>query len=53
MKAYIRATDQSIKAGTCLNNDFDVDYYIANCNKEQKDIFVDKVLAYMSRMIKK
>jgi transcriptional regulator with XRE-family HTH domain len=39
--------------GACLKNDFDVDYYIANCNKEQKDAFVDRVLAYMSRMIKK
>jgi transcriptional regulator with XRE-family HTH domain len=39
--------------GACLKNDFDVDYYIANCNKEQKDAFVDRVLAYMPRMIKK
>lgn len=39
--------------GDCLNNDFDVDCYIANCNKEQKDLFVDRVFAYMSRMIKK
>ena len=39
--------------GACLNNDFDVDYYIANCNKEQKDIFIDRGFAYMSRMIKK
>lgn len=39
--------------GACLKNDFDVDYYIANCSKEQKDAFVDRVLAYMSRMIKK
>ena len=34
--------------GSCLKNDFDVDYYIANCNIEQKNIFVDRVLAYMS-----
>lgn len=39
--------------GSCLKNDFDVDYYIANCNKEQKDAFVDRVLAYISRMVKK
>ncbi len=39
--------------GACLKNDFDVDYYIANCSKEQKDAFIDRVLAYMSRMIKK
>ena len=39
--------------GTCMKNDFDVDYYIANCNKEQKDVFLDRVLAYMSRVIKR
>lgn len=39
--------------GTCLKNDFDVDYYIANCSKEQKDAFVDRVLAFISRMVKK
>ena len=39
--------------GFCLKNDFDVEYYIANCSKEQKDVFVDRMLAYMSRMIKK
>ena len=33
--------------------DFDVDYYIANCNKEQKDEFLDRILAYMSRIVKK
>ncbi len=39
--------------GICQKDEFDVDYYIANCNKEQKDAFVDRVLAYMARMIKK
>lgn len=39
--------------GACLENNFDVEYYIANCNKEEKNVFVDRVLAYMSRMIKK
>lgn len=39
--------------GSCLKNDFDVEYYIANCSKEQKDAFVDRMLAYISRMIKK
>ena len=39
--------------GYCLKNDFDVDYYIANCSKEQKNIFVDKVFEYMLRMITK
>lgn len=36
----------------CMKN-FDVDYYIANCDKEHKDVFLDRILAYMSRMIKK
>lgn len=39
--------------GNCLKNDFDVEYYIANCSKEQKDVFVDRVFAYMLRIIKK
>ena len=38
--------------GACMK-DFDVDYYIANCNKEQKDEFLDRILAYMSRIVKK
>ena len=36
-----------------MKSDFDVEYYIANCNREQKDAFIDRVLEYMSRMIKK
>ncbi|MBQ3515021.1 MAG: helix-turn-helix transcriptional regulator [Lachnospiraceae bacterium] len=40
-------------AGSCMKNDFDVEYYIANCNKEQKDAFIDRVLEYMSRIVKK
>ncbi len=39
--------------GSCFKSDFDVDNCIANCNKEQKDIFMDRVFAYMLRMIKK
>ncbi len=39
--------------GHCLKNDFDVEYYIANCSREQKDAFVDRVLAYIARMVKK
>ncbi len=39
--------------GISQKDELDVDYYIANCNKEQKDAFVDRVLAYMARMIKK
>ncbi len=39
--------------GSGLKSDFDVDHYIANCNKQQKDAFVDRMLVYMSRMLKK
>lgn len=38
--------------GECMK-DFDVDYYIANCNKEQKDQFLDRILAYLARIAKK
>ena len=37
---------------SCLKNEFDVDYFMANCNKEQKNQFVDRVFAYMLQMIK-
>lgn len=33
--------------------DFDVDYYIANCTKEQRDRFLDRILAYMGKLMKK
>lgn len=33
--------------------DFDVDYYIANCTKEQMEFFMDRVLAYVARIIRK
>lgn len=39
--------------GVGMKNDFDVDSFIANSNKEQKDEFIDRVLAYVSRMMKK
>mgnify|MGYP003294705580 CR=1 FL=1 len=38
--------------GQCMK-DFDVDYYIANCSKEQKDLFMDKILDHISRIMKK
>ena len=38
--------------GECMK-DFDVDYYIANCNKTQRDAFVDRVFAYLSKMMKR
>lgn len=37
--------------GTCMK-EFDVDYYIANCNKKQKNDFIDRVFAYLTRAIK-
>ncbi len=38
--------------GECIR-DFDVEYYIANCSKEQREAFLDRVLEYMSKVIKK
>ncbi len=38
--------------GICLHSEFDVDYYIANSSKDQKDVFVDRVLAYIARIVK-
>ena len=32
--------------------DFNLDYYVANSTKEQRDEFFDRVLAYLSRLIK-
>ncbi len=37
--------------GTCMK-DFDMDYYIANCSKQQRDEFMDRMLNYLSRMLK-
>ena len=31
---------------------FNLDYYVANCTKEQRDDFFDRVLAYLSKLIK-
>ncbi len=39
--------------GRSMKGDFDVEYYIANCDKEQKDVFMDRVFAYMLRIMKK
>ena len=38
--------------GDCMK-DFDVDYYIANCNKEQRAVLLERVIAYMSELIRK
>lgn len=35
--------------GECMK-DFGVDYHIANCYKEQRDIILDGILADMSRL---
>uniref|UniRef100_UPI004056C8E4 hypothetical protein n=1 Tax=Agathobacter sp. TaxID=2021311 RepID=UPI004056C8E4 len=32
--------------------EFNLDYYVANSNKEQRDQFFDRVLAYVSKLIK-
>lgn len=33
--------------------EFDVEYYIANCSKEQRNELFDRILAYISRTIRK
>lgn len=33
--------------------EFDVESYVANCSKEQRDRFVERVLAYMEKLLKK
>lgn len=33
--------------------EFNLDYYVANSNKEQRDQFFERVLAYVARLIKK
>ncbi|RKJ52522.1 XRE family transcriptional regulator [bacterium 1XD42-8] len=32
--------------------EFNLDYYVANSSKEQRDQFFDRVLAYLSKLIK-
>lgn len=32
--------------------DFNLEYYVANSSKEQRDDFFDRVLAYLSKLIK-
>lgn len=39
--------------GDSTRNDFNVDYYLANCSREQRNVFTDEVIAYISRMLKK
>lgn len=38
--------------GQCIK-DFDIEYYIANCTREQRDELFDRILDYMRRLIKK
>lgn len=40
-------------SGACLKNEFDVDYYIANCDKQQKDAFLERMFAYVLRVLKR
>lgn len=35
------------------SKEFNVEYYIANSSKEQRDQFFERVLAYVTRLIKK
>lgn len=40
--------------GKCSNSvEFNFEYYIANSSKEQRDQFFERVLAYVTRLIKK
>lgn len=40
--------------GKCSNSkEFNVEYYIANSSKEQREQFFERVLAYVTRLIKK
>lgn len=32
--------------------DFNLEYYVANSSKDQRDLFFDRVLAYLSKLIK-
>ena len=32
--------------------DFNLEYYVANSSKEQRDQFFDRVLAYVAKLIK-
>jgi len=34
------------------SDEFNLDRYISSCNKEQRDQFIDRVLAYMNRLLK-
>ena len=38
--------------GQCMK-DFDIEYYIANCSKEQRNELFDRILAYILRIMKK
>lgn len=35
-----------------VQNEFDVDSYVANCSKDQKDRFLERVLAYIEKLVK-
>ena len=34
------------------NNDFDIEMFMAKCSKEEKDAFIDQMLAYMRKLMK-
>lgn len=40
---------------TCVSSnamEFNLEYYVANSSKEQRDLFFDRVMAYVSKLIK-
>ena len=43
---------ESGATGQCMK-DFDIEYYIANCSKEQRNELFDRILAYILRIMKK
>ena len=38
--------------GDSIKKDFNLDYYVANSTKEQRNEFFDRVLAYLSKLIR-
>ena len=38
--------------GESSMKDFNLDYYVANSTKEQRNEFFDRVLAYLSKLIR-
>ena len=45
-------TGISVITGESSMKDFNLDYYVANSTKEQRNDFFDRVLAYLSKLIR-